>query len=99
MSDFKSFKKYQEAIQNRDWQTCDLIADENEALLKQVKKLQTENERLRALAEMVEDHRKMPHQHIEAQDKLYCLTERAREILEELKEGRDESNKEQGVHK
>lgn len=35
---------------------------------------------------MVEDHRKMPHQHKDAQTKLYCLTERAREFLEKHKE-------------
>lgn len=34
---------------------------------------------------MVEDHRKMPHQHSDAQTKLYCLTERARETMEKIK--------------
>lgn len=31
--------------------------------------------------EMVEDHRKMPHQHSDLQTRLYCLTERATEFL------------------
>lgn len=30
---------------------------------------------------MVEDHRLMPHHHKDAQAKLYCLTERASEVL------------------
>ena len=34
---------------------------------------------------MVEDHRKMPHQHEDAQTKLYCLTERAAEYFEKHK--------------
>jgi hypothetical protein len=33
------------------------------------------------ILEMVEDHRKMPHQHYDPVTKLYCLTERAREAL------------------
>lgn len=33
------------------------------------------------LAEMVEDHTKMPHQHSDLQTRLYCLTERASEAL------------------
>lgn len=37
------------------------------------------------LIEMVEDHRKMPHQHEDLQTRLYCLTERAREFLEKYR--------------
>lgn len=32
---------------------------------------------------MVEDNTKMSHQHIDPQLRLYCLAERAREVLEE----------------
>jgi hypothetical protein len=35
--------------------------------------------------EMVEDHRKMPHQHEDLQTRLYCLTERAAEALKKIR--------------
>lgn len=34
MIKFNETKKYQEAIEFRDWQTCDLIADEHKELVK-----------------------------------------------------------------
>lgn len=37
MRSFRDFRKYQEAVKNRDWVTCDLIADENEELQSQLK--------------------------------------------------------------
>lgn len=36
---------------------------------------------LENLAEMVMDNTKMPHQHSDLQTRLYCLSERAREVL------------------
>jgi uncharacterized coiled-coil DUF342 family protein len=42
MKDFKTHEKYLEAIQNRDWQTCDLIAEEHEELVNTIKALQNE---------------------------------------------------------
>lgn len=33
---------------------------------------------------MVEDNSKMPHQHQDLQTRLYCLAERAREVLEKV---------------
>lgn len=57
------------------------------------KRLKTENQKLKKqveilkpIVEMVEDHRKMPHKHSHSRDKLYCLTERASEALEKIKE-------------
>ena len=38
MIDFKNTKKHQEAIEWRDWQTCDLIAEEHKELLDIIKK-------------------------------------------------------------
>lgn len=42
-------------------------------------------EDLKELAEMVEDNTKMPHQHEDLQTRLYCLAERAKEVLEKVK--------------
>lgn len=35
--------------------------------------------------EMVVDNTKMPHQHSDLQTRLYCLAERAREVLDKIK--------------
>lgn len=39
--------------------------------------------KIKEFIEMVEDNTKMPHQHTDPQLRLYCLAERAREILGE----------------
>ena len=53
-----------------------------------IKNLKAQVEMLGPIIRMVEDHRLMPHEHKNANDKLYCLTERAREALEKLKQMR-----------
>lgn len=42
-------------------------------------------ERLKEVLEMVVDNTKMPHKHEDLQTRLYCLAERAREILEDAR--------------
>lgn len=37
---FNETKKYEEAIQYRDWQTCDLIAEEHGELVETIKSLE-----------------------------------------------------------
>lgn len=44
-----------------------------------IEELEAQLEEANEIIAMVEDHRKMPHQHSDAQTKLYCLTERAGE--------------------
>ena len=45
MSDYGAkSKKYAEAIQWRDWQTCDLIVEEHESLLVEIQKLKADRE-------------------------------------------------------
>jgi len=45
--DFKNTRKYIEAMQARNWQQCDLIADEHKALVEIIIKLEQENAKLR----------------------------------------------------
>ena len=45
--DFKSTKKYIEAMQARNWQQCDLIADEHKALVEIINQLEQENAKLK----------------------------------------------------
>lgn len=40
--DFKDTKKYDEAMQARDWQTCDLVADEHKELMGKIKDLEAD---------------------------------------------------------
>lgn len=47
--------------------------------------LLAEVQKLTAVLEMVQDNTKMPHQHTDPQLRLYCLSERASEVLEKLK--------------
>lgn len=47
----------------------------------EVRELEDRLEKLTGLAEMVMDNTKMPHQHTDPQLRLYCLAERAKEIL------------------
>lgn len=44
-----------------------------------------QRDRAYEIIEMMAGHRKMPHQHSDPQTKLYCLTERANEFLENNK--------------
>jgi predicted nuclease with TOPRIM domain len=45
--DFKNTLKYIEAMQSRNWQQCDLIADEHKALVEIIKQLEQENAKLK----------------------------------------------------
>lgn len=65
MSDFKTFKKYLEAMQSRDWMTCDLIAEENRAILKQLKETQ---EKLEKHELLYSKHKKLKEQLDEANE-------------------------------
>jgi hypothetical protein len=49
-------------------------------------KLKHNLELAKLVLEMVEDNSKMPHQHEDKQLRLYCLAERAREVLDKIKE-------------
>jgi len=42
--DVKTTKRYQKAVQDRDWQTCDLMFDEFEFLQKRIDELRELNE-------------------------------------------------------
>ena len=57
------------------------LDQEIESLRKDREKLVEVVKELRSTLEMVEDNSKMPHQHTDLQTRLYCLAERAREVL------------------
>jgi hypothetical protein len=61
------------------------ILDMSVKLEQENAKLKAQNDSLLPIVEMLEDHRKMPHEHKDAQTKLYCLTERASEALKKIK--------------
>lgn len=44
-------KKYAEAMERRDWQTCDLICEEHECLQKELSQLKADNELMRECIE------------------------------------------------
>jgi hypothetical protein len=54
---------------------------------KKIKKLQAQLDKALRVIDMVEDNTKMPHQHKDYYERLCCLSERARELKEELKGG------------
>ena len=54
-----------------------------EELESEIVTLKEQNKKYREVLEMVEDPRKMPHQHEDLRTRLYCLAERAREVLNE----------------
>jgi hypothetical protein len=58
---------------------------ENSALIGKIKKLEQQLKEAESVIDMVEDNRKMPHQHKDYYKRLCCLSERAREYNEKYK--------------
>lgn len=52
-----------------------------ESLIDKIQTLEAQLKEANEVIAMVEDHRKMPHHHFSAYEKLCCLTERANEYL------------------
>jgi hypothetical protein len=61
-----------------DCMKADTLCDYHQRVLRIVSTV----EKMRKVLEMVVDNTKMPHQHEDLQLRLYCLAERAREVLE-----------------
>lgn len=56
-------------------------------LLISIKQLEEKLDKCKRVLEMVEDHTKMPHKHSDYYERLCCLAERSREVLEEVFDG------------
>lgn len=84
MSEFnpKHTKKYQQAVKNRDWQTCDLIYEEFNFLKEIIDKLEAENKKLRECVEFYDQVHRLNY--CVDLDKVEAF---ARKTLKKIKEG------------
>lgn len=62
--DVKKTKRYQNAVQGRDWQTCDLMFEEFNFLKKQLAEKDAENKKLREALKFYADINNWSYQQI-----------------------------------
>lgn len=83
----KQLHEYRETIsglRNKLTEANDLNAKRMNKQVGHIEKLHNKLALAVEFIEMVEDNRKMPHFHAEYQTRLYCLTDKATELLKQL---------------
>jgi len=90
---YKNYKKYGEAMKARDWQTCDLIAEEHEELVRTIAKQAALIEKLKnELGDVKVRYMELYDKHDDLNvqmDKQSILIERLYQFLDRSREGFD----------